>query len=389
MRRYHPALVKHGFGYAQRTLLARLGTAATALALAGACAAPRSSLPAADQAALLRERRLQMELAFQVQQERRQRLADLSWPLRRDGADLCGDRVMAGFGFSFDSSGRYEPGERAAIQSALGVGPLPTITTVASGGPADHADIRPGDVLTHVGRYRLSEGEAGVEQGYRWLAEFASGRPPYPAVPVRFERNAEAHVQELVPDIVCEYPVVLVESDAINAYADGSAAYLTNGMIRFTENDEELQVVIAHELAHNLEGHLTDRQQNMAVGGLLGLAADILLARATGVNTGGVLTAAGLSAGAQAYSQDFEREADYVGMYLLARAGVDTAEAARFWRRMAVEHTGSIKNDHRSTHPSTPERFVRLDATHEEITAKLAEGLPLFPNRKDEPEDGS
>lgn len=380
--------MRHRFGNTPRTLAARLATAA-ALALVGACAAPRSSLPAADRAALARERQLQQELAFEVRQERRQRLADLSWPLRRDGAALCGDRVTAGFGFSFDSSGRYEPGERAAIRSALGVGPLPTVTTVVSGGPADHADIRPGDVLTHVGRYRLNEGEAGVEQGYRWLAEFASGQPPYPAVPVRFERGAEVHIQELVPDLVCDYPVVLVESDAINAYADGSAAYLTNGMVRFTESDEELQVVIAHELAHNLEGHLTDRRKNMAVGGLLGLAADVLLSRATGVNTAGVLTGAGLSAGAQAYSQDFEREADYVGMYLLARAGLDTAEVARFWRRMAVEHAGSIDNDHRSTHPSTPERFVRLDAAHEEITAKRAEGLPLLPNRQDEPEGGS
>lgn len=381
--------MKHSFGYAQRALVARLAAATAALALAGACAAPRSSLPAADPAALAQERRLQQELAFQVQQDRRQRLADLAWPLRRDGAALCGDKVAAGFGLSFDSSGRYEPGERAAIQRALGVGPLPTVTTVASGGPAYHADIQPGDVLTHVGRYRLSQGEAGVEQGYRWLAEFASGPPPYPAVPVRFVRNGEARVQELVPDVVCEYPVILVESDAINAYADGSAAYLTNGMMRFTETDEELQVVIAHEIAHNLEGHLTDRKKNMAVGGLLGLAADILLARTTGVNTGGVLTAAGLSTGAQAYSQDFEREADYVGMYLLARAGVDTSEVARFWRRMAVEHSGAIGNDHRSTHPSTPERFVRLDATHTEITAKRMEGLPLLPNREDEPEDGS
>jgi hypothetical protein len=118
--------VTHRFGYVRRTFVTRLGGAAAALALAGACAAPRSSLPAADRAALARERQLQQELAFEVQQDRRQRLADLAWPLRRDGAALCGDQVTAGFGFSFDSSGRYEPGERAAIRSALGVGPLPS-----------------------------------------------------------------------------------------------------------------------------------------------------------------------------------------------------------------------------------------------------------------------
>jgi hypothetical protein len=40
------------------------------------------------------------------------------------------------------------------------------------------------------------------------------------------------------------------------------------------------------------------------------------------------------------FSQDFEREADYVGMYLLARSGRQVAGAAGFWRRMAQESPG-------------------------------------------------
>ena len=69
-------------------------------------------------------------------------------------------------------------------------------------------------------------------------------------------------------------------------------------------------------------------------------------------------------------------------MYLLARAGVETEDTGVFWRRLAAENRDSIENSHRSTHPSTPERFVRLDATHEEIAAKRAAGSPLVPNRK-------
>ena len=356
--------------------------AAAALALSAGCASPGSALPAADRAALAREQRIQQEIAFQVEQDRWQRLADLSWPIRRAGADLCGKDVAADFGFAFDSLERYDRRDRPALRAAVGIQSQPTVTTVVRGGPADHADIRPGDVLTHVGRFRLSDGEAGVEQGYRRLAEFTSGSPPFPAVPVRLERDGEAFVQEVVPELACAYPVVLAASDAINAFADGSTAYITTGMMRFTESDEELQIVIAHELAHNLEGHLTDRKKNMAAGGLLGLAADLLIAGTTGVDTGGVLTVAGLAAGSRAYSQDFEREADYVGMYLLARAGVETAQVPRFWRRMAVESPGGIQNDHLATHPSTPERFVLLDEAREEIAAKREAGLPLLPNRK-------
>ena len=346
------------------------------------CVAPRSALPPAEAAALAQERRLQQELAFTVRRDRQQRLADLSWPLRRNGAELCGDRVAPDFGFAFESSELYGD-EWYAASRALGLRPAPTVTIVVRGGPADHADIRPGDVLTHVGRYRLPPGERGIELGVRQLGAFAGGTPPFPAVTVRLERGGAPYVQELVPELLCDFPVVLAEDDTINAFADGAAAYLTTGMMRFTESDAELQVVIAHELAHNLEGHIAARQKNAIVGGLLGLAAEVLLAKTTGVNTEGVMTAAALSAGARAHSQDFEREADYVGMYLLARAGVDTSRVAGFWRRMAIENPDSIQNHHRSTHPSTPERFVRLDAAHQEIAEKRAAGLPLLPNREE------
>ena len=359
-------------------------TAALGLAGAAGCAAPKSALPAADAAALAHERQLQQELALTVRRDRQQRLADLAWPLRRSGAALCGDRVAPDFGFSFESSALYDGDASLAASRALGLRPTPTVTTVVRGGPADTAGIRPGDVLTHVGRYRLPPGERGVELGARQLRTFAGAAAPFPAVPVRFERDGEPVIQELIPELLCDFPVVLSEDDAINAFADGAIAYLTTGMMRFTESDEELQVVIAHELAHNLEGHIAAKKKNALLGGLLGLAGEVLLAKTTGVNTNGVLTAAALSAGARSHSQDFEREADYVGMYLLARAEVDTSRVAGFWRRMAVENPGSIENHHRSTHPSTPERFVRLDATHEEITAKRNADLPLLPNRKDE-----
>ena len=370
---------------AQRRWAAGFLAVLVGFGVSGGCAAPRSAPPAADAAALAHERLLQQELAFTINRERRQRLADLSWPLRSAGAELCGDNVAPEFGFRLESLEEYDDDQRYAAGRALDLQRPPTVTIVVSGGPADGADVQVGDVLTHVGRYRLPRGERGVELGIRRLREFASGPPPFPAVPVRLERQGDAYIQELIPELLCDYPVVLVEDDAINAFADGSAAYLTNGMMRFTESDEELQVVIAHELAHNIGGHIAARKKNAVVGALLGLAAEVLITKTTGLDSGGTLTMVALAAGAAAYSQDFEREADYVGMYLLARAGVDTSRAAMFWRRMAVEHTGSIENNHRSTHPSTPERFVRLDGTHDEIEAKRAAGLPLVPNRKDEP----
>ena len=72
-----------------------------------------------------------------------------------------------------------------------------------------------------------------------------------------------------------------------------------------------------------------------------------------------------------------EREADYVSMYLLANAGFDTADRASLWRNLADELTYTMTG--LTTHPHSPERYVLLTQTHEEIEAKRRDGRPLLP----------
>ena len=80
------------------------------------------------------------------------------------------------------------------------------------------------------------------------------------------------------------------------------------------------------------------------------------------------------------YSQEFEAEADYVGIYYLERAGYSTENVANFWRDMAVEHPGSINQSHTSTHPATPERFLEINAAIKEIEEKKKSNQQLIPN---------
>lgn len=88
-----------------------------------------------------------------------------------------------------------------------------------------------------------------------------------------------------------------------------------------------------------------------------------------------------MNAAAQAFSQDFEREADYVGMYILARAGKDLETVPHFWREFAQVNPSAIS--YASTHPTTAERFERLQQIAEEIRQKETAGEPLLPNMKD------
>jgi predicted Zn-dependent protease len=192
-------------------------------------------------------------------------------------------------------------------------------------------------------------------------------------------RNGLRVQAQVQPAVVCDFPVTIGASDKVNAYADGDRMIVTQGMLRFVQNDQELAVVLGHELAHNAMGHLSAKTANSVMGGAGGFMLDVLVA-AAGVNTGGAFTRMGMKAGADAFSTDFEREADYVGLYMIARAGFEIEAAPNFWRRMGMRQPGSI--EHASTHPSTADRAVALEGTVAEVRRKQAAGLPLVPDMK-------
>jgi predicted Zn-dependent protease len=114
----------------------------------------------------------------------------------------------------------------------------------------------------------------------------------------------------------------------------------------------------------------------MAVGVLADLAV-VLLSRGQVRNTNfGQI-------GAGSYSQEFEAEADYVGLYIMANAGMPITDAPKFWRRMAAANPSDIKTSHTASHPSTSYRMVALEEAVKEISAKINNGEPLVPNMKD------
>ena len=81
-------------------------------------------------------------------------------------------------------------------------------------------------------------------------------------------------------------------------------------------------------------------------------------------------------------NQDCESEADYIGLYLMARAGFNTADAVIFWKRLTGEKPKII--EYAKTHPTPEERVTRLAETHGEIQQKLKiqPKATLLPERK-------
>ena len=135
-------------------------------------------------------------------------------------------------------------------------------------------------------------------------------------------------------------------------------------------------MVFAHELGHNANHHVADKIQNANTGALVGL----LLGIAIGANPADAMDL-GANIGATSYSIDYENEADYLSIYILALSGYDISKAPNFWRRFAVEVPNSIYSGG-GTHPSTSERFVRLETYVKEVQDQIDKGLKPVPKYK-------
>lgn len=339
------------------------------LLLLVSCVAPTMVGPRADRGVVNQEMQRQYELAVQNILDSKERLYNIGYPILQANADLCEAR-----GFRGKSDGmliytpRMFPAQlQPAAKQVLGVNDGEFIIThIFKGYNADEAGIKQGDILRGINGYFFARGneQAAIK---KLDDEYNKSR----AVTLHIERSGQQMAVNLPLQPLCDFGVSIEQQDAINAYADSKRIVFTKGMMRFA-NDQELAIVFGHELAHNLNEHVQAKRANQTVGTL----ADLLFA-VGGVNTKGAFT----EAGASAYAQDFEREADYVGLYLTARGGYDIGNAANFWRRMAVEYPSSIKGSYTSSHPAPAERYVNIDAIIREIEQKKVARQPLLPDR--------
>jgi predicted Zn-dependent protease len=193
----------------------------------------------------------------------------------------------------------------------------------------------------------------------------------------RVEKASEAVCRDIAAKR-CEFAVKLDPTEkGLNAHADGQQVVIYPAMIDFATDDNQLAFVIAHEFAHSIMGHVASQQKNVALGGILGTLGDAL-AQSQGLNTSGQLGKLGANQALLRYSSSFESEADYVGLYILARAGYNIDEAPGFWRQMSLQVPQAVYAS--GTHPNNPTRTIAMQKTVAEIHAKETAHQPLVPN---------
>jgi hypothetical protein len=338
-----------------------------ALALVG-CATPTTVRKSVDPALAAQEAAIQRKLAFERQVNDYAHVQTVARPLLRSSVALCGAHVVPAVGLFAVNAYDFKKGDAQEGARANGLGEVPTVIVVVDHTPASSAGLQVHDKLLAVDGWPVPVGNKASAAAMEHVGnQLKTGH-----MTLTVDREGQKLDLPMQAETICDYGVTAVPSDAVNAYADGKSVYITRGMLRFVETDQELALVVAHELAHNAMGHIEKKRINASIGSVFDA-----LAAGFGVYTGGAFG----KAGAQAYSQAFESEADYVGLYAMARADIPIDGAANFWRRMGVA-SGGIKTEYGATHPGSAERFVAIENAISEIHAKQAANLALVPNIK-------
>jgi beta-barrel assembly-enhancing protease len=175
-------------------------------------------------------------------------------------------------------------------------------------------------------------------------------------------RNSDAKVP---------FTIKVIDSDEINAFAlPGGFFYVNSGLILHADEEAELAGVMAHEIAHVAARHGT---RNATKGEIAQFASIPLILLGPGGWAGyGLYQGLNLAIpiGFLKFSRDNEREADFLGLQYMYKAGYDPNAFVSFFEKIEAEerrHPGSIPKVF-STHPPTPERVQKAQ---EEITTIL------------------
>lgn len=174
------------------------------------------------------------------------------------------------------------------------------------------------------------------------------------------------------------YPVVLLDAgEDVNAAAmNGSIILVYEAILRKLPQDDELATILGHEVGHIVAKHADDngseeRAKTAAVGSaLVGMAAGMGASLAgVGASTAGmaqdvttdVSNTVATGAFVRSYDRDMEREADQVGLMIMAKAGYDPQAALRVWEKAeTIFGAGGGGGSFMSTHPSSKDRLQRI-----------------------------
>jgi len=156
------------------------------------------------------------------------------------------------------------------------------------------------------------------------------------------------------------WEVNLIGSSQVNAFCmpGGKIAFYYGILDRLKLSDDEVAMVMGHEITHALREHAREQMgKTFATRAAIEIGAAIF-----GLGNGGRLLAdMGGRLLTMTFSRKDETEADLIGLELAARAGYDPRAGVTLWQKMAAANQRQPV-ELLSTHPSGPTRISDIKA---------------------------
>jgi hypothetical protein len=241
------------------------------------------------------------------------RVGGVAYRLAAAGAPLCADPFPL-TGMLFHHLAEYRPEDRPLMIDRHHLDRGPGVLAVIAGSPAAAAGLVAGDVLLAVNGRAFASGASIAEEHrperWRKLAEASETQLEValhngPAQLVVLRQSEELRVT-LASRRACTNRVRLAYSSQVNAFADDRRAIVTTAMLDFVRSDDELALILGHEMAHVILHHppMDDSDKLLAS---IGIRSGTFWKR--------------------------EEAADRLAIKLMAAAGYDLGAVIPFWRR--------------------------------------------------------
>lgn len=262
-----------------------------------------------------------------------------------------------------------------SIGALLMAAPLPSLS-----GDADGIKVEKMSSLRKL--VPEAELEAAAQQQYTELKQQAGKQGALVPDSDPQVQRLRAIAQKLIPHAQrwnesaarWQWEINLIDAADINAFCmpGGKIAFFTGILDKLKLTDDEVAIVMGHEIAHALREHGRER---LAKSTLTSAGARLLgfgLAATLGIDPSitGTVTGLGANLAVLSFSRQDETEADLVGLDIVARAGYDPRAGVALWQKMGMVSKGATPQ-WLSTHPAGKRRIA-------EMQRHLPSVMPLY-----------
>ncbi|MFM8466643.1 MAG: M48 family metalloprotease [Oxalobacteraceae bacterium] len=306
------------------------------------------------------------DAALEALMTRQARVYRIAAPLITKNAVLCRTQARPLLGFTAKNVHSYPSELAGAARQLLALDERLQVMQVLDGSGAQKAGMIRGDILQTIQDIPIPEGAQAESDTAKLLAPVLKNLAD---IRVRVLRRGQAVDLQVPLTLACAFAIDIGNAPNINAYADGRRIMLTRGLLDALPADDDVAVIIARELAHNVLQHARQLQQTATIASVI----DKLLAlKPEPASYAG-------SSGIKPLTDKMDQEADRLAMFMLARAGYDPLALSKLSQRLADTTPANQMNSYSALHPWTEERRQFAQAAAKELRQKQKAKKPLVP----------